>query len=119
MIICSIRNLFIFIDKKLWWADHNLAQLGTCSKRDGRNPAVLRNKTSGVVHMKVYDKAAQQGTSHWSELVPPFEYIMFSFFRIIFSIQQLTVPIFSSNIKKGESQILLNTTEDISFIHVL
>uniref|UniRef100_A0A7M4EIV0 Low-density lipoprotein receptor-related protein 1B n=1 Tax=Crocodylus porosus TaxID=8502 RepID=A0A7M4EIV0_CROPO len=49
------------MDKKLWWADQNLAQLGTCSKKDGRNPTVLRNKTSGVVHMKVYDKAAQQG----------------------------------------------------------
>ncbi|KAG8520065.1 Low-density lipoprotein receptor-related protein 1B, partial [Galemys pyrenaicus] len=47
--------------KKLWWADQSLAQLGTCSKRDGRNPTVLRNKTSGVVHMKVYDKEAQQG----------------------------------------------------------
>ncbi|XP_040330903.1 low-density lipoprotein receptor-related protein 1B isoform X2 [Herpailurus yagouaroundi] len=51
------------MDKKLWWADQNLAQLGTCSKRDGRNPTVLRNKTSGVVHMKVYDKEAQQGSN--------------------------------------------------------
>ncbi|ELK04590.1 Low-density lipoprotein receptor-related protein 1B [Pteropus alecto] len=51
------------VDKKLWWADQNLAQLGTCSKRDGRNPTVLRNKTSGVVHMKVYDKEAQQGSN--------------------------------------------------------
>uniref|UniRef100_A0A8C4MYX3 LDL receptor related protein 1B n=1 Tax=Equus asinus asinus TaxID=83772 RepID=A0A8C4MYX3_EQUAS len=51
------------MDKKLWWADQNLAQLGTCSKRDGRNPTVLRNKTSGVVHMKVYDNEAQQGSN--------------------------------------------------------
>ncbi|XP_011894048.1 PREDICTED: low-density lipoprotein receptor-related protein 1B [Cercocebus atys] len=51
------------MDKKLWWADQNLAQLGTCSKRDGRNPTILRNKTSGVVHMKVYDKEAQQGSN--------------------------------------------------------
>lgn len=51
----------IFTDKKLWWADHNLGQLGTCNKKDGRNPTVLRNKTSGVVHMKVYDKARQKG----------------------------------------------------------
>lgn len=72
------------IDKKLWWADQNLAQLGTCSKRDGRNPTVLRNKTSGVVHMKVYDQEAQQGKSHCNEFVPPFEYVMFSFF-ILFS----------------------------------
>ncbi|XP_048808618.1 low-density lipoprotein receptor-related protein 1B isoform X3 [Lagopus muta] len=51
------------MDKKLWWADQNLAQIGTCNKRDGRNPTILRNKTSGVVHMKVYDKAAQQGSN--------------------------------------------------------
>ncbi|KAJ8282634.1 hypothetical protein COCON_G00051530 [Conger conger] len=46
---------------KLWWADDGLAQLGTVTKRDGRNPLVLRNKTSGVVHMKVYDKEGQKG----------------------------------------------------------
>uniref|UniRef100_A0A8C1IU80 Low density lipoprotein receptor-related protein 1Bb n=1 Tax=Cyprinus carpio TaxID=7962 RepID=A0A8C1IU80_CYPCA len=46
---------------KLWWADDDLAQLGTVAKRDGRNPAVLRNKTSGVVHMKVYDRDGQKG----------------------------------------------------------
>ncbi|XP_016109653.1 low-density lipoprotein receptor-related protein 1B-like [Sinocyclocheilus grahami] len=46
---------------KLWWADEDLAQLGTVAKRDGRNPAVLRNKTSGVVHMKVYDRDGQKG----------------------------------------------------------
>uniref|UniRef100_A0A8C6XVP1 LDL receptor related protein 1B n=1 Tax=Naja naja TaxID=35670 RepID=A0A8C6XVP1_NAJNA len=51
------------MDKKLWWADHNLGQLGTCNKKDGRNPTVLRNKTSGVVHMKVYDKAGQKGSN--------------------------------------------------------
>ncbi|KAJ8351571.1 hypothetical protein SKAU_G00230470, partial [Synaphobranchus kaupii] len=46
---------------KLWWADDSSAQLGTVTKRDGRNPSVLRNKTSGVVHMKVYDKEGQKG----------------------------------------------------------
>ncbi|XP_064182725.1 low-density lipoprotein receptor-related protein 1B-like isoform X2 [Anguilla rostrata] len=46
---------------KLWWADDSSAQLGTVAKRDGRNPLVLRNKTSGVVHMKVYDKEGQKG----------------------------------------------------------
>uniref|UniRef100_A0A6Q2Z9X6 EGF-like domain-containing protein n=1 Tax=Esox lucius TaxID=8010 RepID=A0A6Q2Z9X6_ESOLU len=30
---------------KLWWADDDSAQLGTVSKRDGRTPVVLRNKT--------------------------------------------------------------------------
>uniref|UniRef100_A0A8C6V0R7 Low density lipoprotein receptor-related protein 1Bb n=1 Tax=Neogobius melanostomus TaxID=47308 RepID=A0A8C6V0R7_9GOBI len=46
---------------KLWWADDESAQLGTVTKRDGRNPVVLRNKTSGVVHMKVYDREGQKG----------------------------------------------------------
>ncbi|XP_056127208.1 low-density lipoprotein receptor-related protein 1B isoform X1 [Rhinichthys klamathensis goyatoka] len=46
---------------RLWWADDDLAQLGTVAKRDGRNPVVLRNKTSGMVHMKVYDRDGQKG----------------------------------------------------------
>lgn len=46
---------------KLWWADDDSGQLGTVTKRDGRNLAILRNKTSGVIHMKVYDREAQKG----------------------------------------------------------
>lgn len=46
---------------KLWWSDEESAQLGTVTKRDGRNLVVLRNKTSGVVHMKVYDREGQKG----------------------------------------------------------
>uniref|UniRef100_A0A8C5A5R6 EGF-like domain-containing protein n=1 Tax=Gadus morhua TaxID=8049 RepID=A0A8C5A5R6_GADMO len=46
---------------KLWWANEESAQLGTVNKRDGRNLLVLRNKTSGVVHMKVYDREGQRG----------------------------------------------------------
>ncbi|XP_058248902.1 low-density lipoprotein receptor-related protein 1B isoform X4 [Hemibagrus wyckioides] len=46
---------------KLWWADDDLAQLGTVGKRDGRGFVALRNKTSGVVHMKVYDREGQKG----------------------------------------------------------
>ncbi|KAK3568547.1 hypothetical protein QTP86_008754 [Hemibagrus guttatus] len=46
---------------KLWWADDDLAQLGTVTKRDGRGFVALRNKTSGVVHMKVYDREGQKG----------------------------------------------------------
>lgn len=46
---------------KLWWADDDSGQLGTVTKRDGRNPAILRNKTGGVIHMKVYDREAQKG----------------------------------------------------------
>ncbi|XP_048876028.1 low-density lipoprotein receptor-related protein 1B-like isoform X1 [Brienomyrus brachyistius] len=48
---------------KLWWADDSSGQLGTITKRDGRNAVVLRNKTSGVVHMKVYDRDGQRGRS--------------------------------------------------------
>ncbi|TRY84843.1 hypothetical protein DNTS_002284 [Danionella cerebrum] len=46
---------------RLWWSDDDLAQLGTVAKRDGRNLVVLRNKTTGVVHMKVYDRDGQKG----------------------------------------------------------
>uniref|UniRef100_A0A8D2ZZH8 EGF-like domain-containing protein n=1 Tax=Scophthalmus maximus TaxID=52904 RepID=A0A8D2ZZH8_SCOMX len=46
---------------KLWWADEESAQLGTVTKRDGRNLVILRNKTNGVVHMKVYDREGQKG----------------------------------------------------------
>ncbi|XP_046700598.1 low-density lipoprotein receptor-related protein 1B isoform X5 [Silurus meridionalis] len=46
---------------KLWWADDDLAQIGTVAKRDGRGIVALRNKTSGVVHMKVYDREGQKG----------------------------------------------------------
>eukprot|EP00066_Takifugu_rubripes_P020818 XP_011610084.1 PREDICTED: low-density lipoprotein receptor-related protein 1B [Takifugu rubripes] len=46
---------------KLWWADEDSGQLGTVTKRDGRNLAILRNKTAGVIHMKVYDREGQKG----------------------------------------------------------
>eukprot|EP00063_Salmo_salar_P032241 XP_014007076.1 PREDICTED: low-density lipoprotein receptor-related protein 1B-like [Salmo salar] len=46
---------------KLWWADDNLAQLGTVSKRGGLDMVVLRNKTTGIVHMKMYDEDSQTG----------------------------------------------------------
>lgn len=51
----------VFTGNKLWWADDDSAQLGTASKRDGRNHMILRNKTNGVVHMKVYDREGQKG----------------------------------------------------------
>lgn len=69
--LCDFGKLIIhqvffvfFSGGKLWWADDDLAQLGTVAKRDGRNPVVLRNKTSGLVHMKVYDRDGQKGVSH-------------------------------------------------------
>ncbi|KAG7252191.1 hypothetical protein CRUP_006530, partial [Coryphaenoides rupestris] len=46
---------------KLWWANEESAQLVLGNNRDGRNLVVLRNKTSGVVHIKVYDREGQQG----------------------------------------------------------
>ncbi|CAG10095.1 unnamed protein product [Tetraodon nigroviridis] len=55
---------------KLWWADDDSGQLGTVTKRDGKNLAILRNKTSGVIHMKVYDREAQKGndTVYWTDM---------------------------------------------------
>ncbi len=53
---------------KLWWADEESAQLGTVTKRDGRNMVILRNKTSGVVHMKVYDREGQKGKQAYAHL---------------------------------------------------
>lgn len=66
--------------------------------------------------MKVYDKEAQQGKPHCNEFAPAFEYIMFSFFHVIFSVQQLKFPIFASNIKKNKRQTLLNTIEEMTFM---
>lgn len=54
-------SLQYFADKRLWWADQNLGRIGTCNKRDGGGVSIVRNKTAGVVHMKLYDKEAQQG----------------------------------------------------------
>ena len=57
----GICCLMMVAGGKLWWADDDSGQLGTVTKRDGRNLAILRNKTSGVIHMKVYDREAQKG----------------------------------------------------------
>ncbi|KAJ8003649.1 hypothetical protein DPEC_G00150520 [Dallia pectoralis] len=46
---------------KLWWADDSLAQMGTVRKTDKLDIEVLRNKTTGIVHMKMYDKDSQSG----------------------------------------------------------
>ncbi|XP_051787046.1 low-density lipoprotein receptor-related protein 1B [Erpetoichthys calabaricus] len=51
------------MDSKLWWADETSGTLGTTNKKDGRNPIILRNKTTGVVHMKIYDKDGQKGSN--------------------------------------------------------
>uniref|UniRef100_A0A8C5IDS3 EGF-like domain-containing protein n=1 Tax=Junco hyemalis TaxID=40217 RepID=A0A8C5IDS3_JUNHY len=48
---------------KLWWADQASERMGTCNKKDGTEVTVLRNSTTLVMHMKVYDESIQQGQS--------------------------------------------------------
>ncbi|NXG98380.1 LRP1 protein, partial [Loxia leucoptera] len=45
---------------KLWWADQASERMGTCNKKDGTEVTVLRNSTTLVMHMKVYDESIQQ-----------------------------------------------------------
>lgn len=47
---------------KLWWADQGTDQIGTCDKKDGSNWKVLRNSTSPMMHMKIYNETVQKGT---------------------------------------------------------
>lgn len=51
---------------KLWWADQVSEKMGTCNKADGSGSVVLRNSTTLVMHMKVYDESIQLGRQ-WSE----------------------------------------------------
>lgn len=46
---------------KLWWADQVSEKMGTCNKADGSGSVVLRNSTTLVMHMKVYDESVQLG----------------------------------------------------------
>uniref|UniRef100_A0A674B3R5 LDL receptor related protein 1 n=1 Tax=Salmo trutta TaxID=8032 RepID=A0A674B3R5_SALTR len=48
---------------KLWWADQGTDQIGTCDKRDGGNWKVLRNSTSAMMHLKIYNETVQKGTN--------------------------------------------------------
>lgn len=45
---------------KLWWADQASEKMGTCNKKDGSEAVVLRNSTTLVMHMKIYDEIIQQ-----------------------------------------------------------
>uniref|UniRef100_A0A8D2LBK3 Prolow-density lipoprotein receptor-related protein 1 n=1 Tax=Varanus komodoensis TaxID=61221 RepID=A0A8D2LBK3_VARKO len=45
---------------KLWWADQASEKMGTCNKKDGSGAVVLRNSTTLVMHMKIYDENIQQ-----------------------------------------------------------
>uniref|UniRef100_A0A8C7TIE2 EGF-like domain-containing protein n=1 Tax=Oncorhynchus mykiss TaxID=8022 RepID=A0A8C7TIE2_ONCMY len=47
--------------EKLWWADQGTDQIGTCDKRDGGNWKVLRNSTSAMMHLKIYNETVQKG----------------------------------------------------------
>uniref|UniRef100_UPI00398F174B low-density lipoprotein receptor-related protein 1-like n=1 Tax=Pristiophorus japonicus TaxID=55135 RepID=UPI00398F174B len=51
---------------KLWWADQAAEQVGTCGK-DGSDLVVLRNSTTLVMHMKVYDEEIQHGKNPCSD----------------------------------------------------
>ncbi len=44
----------------MWWADQGTDQIGTCDKSDGGNWKVLRNNTSPMMHMKIYNETVQQ-----------------------------------------------------------
>lgn len=54
------------VGDKLWWADQASERVGTCNKKDGTGAVVLRNSTTLVMHMKVYDESVQQG--EWGTL---------------------------------------------------
>lgn len=55
---------------KLWWADQVSEKMGTCNKADGSGSVVLRNSTTLVMHMKVYDESIQLGRQ-WVGAVAP------------------------------------------------
>uniref|UniRef100_A0A8C1QPA2 Low density lipoprotein receptor-related protein 1Ab n=1 Tax=Cyprinus carpio TaxID=7962 RepID=A0A8C1QPA2_CYPCA len=46
--------------EKLWWADQGTDQIGTCDKSNGGNWKVLRNNTSPMMHMKIYNETVHQ-----------------------------------------------------------
>uniref|UniRef100_A0A3Q3XIF9 EGF-like domain-containing protein n=1 Tax=Mola mola TaxID=94237 RepID=A0A3Q3XIF9_MOLML len=48
---------------KLWWADQGTDQIGTCDKKDGGSWKVLRNSTSPIMHLKIYNETMQKGTN--------------------------------------------------------
>uniref|UniRef100_A0A8C1XQQ3 Low density lipoprotein receptor-related protein 1Aa n=1 Tax=Cyprinus carpio TaxID=7962 RepID=A0A8C1XQQ3_CYPCA len=48
---------------KLWWADQGTDEIGTCDKSDGGDWKVLRNSTSPMMHMKIYNETVQTGSN--------------------------------------------------------
>lgn len=67
---CSRDNIqryasnFLTVGEKLWWADQGTDRIGTCDKKDGGNWKVLRNNTSPVMHMRIYDEDVQKGKKY-------------------------------------------------------
>ncbi|MGH0138787.1 UNVERIFIED_CONTAM: hypothetical protein FKN15_000916 [Acipenser sinensis] len=55
------------VGDKLWWADQGTDQMGTCDKKTGADWTVLRNSTSPMMHMKVYDESVQLGNIYWTD----------------------------------------------------
>lgn len=56
-----VSSLPAALGDKLWWADQVSEKMGTCNKADGSGSVVLRNSTTLVMHMKVYDESIQLG----------------------------------------------------------
>lgn len=63
--LCHCTGHFILhlLGNKLWWADQGTDQIGTCDKKDGGNWKVLRNSTSPMMHMKIYNETVQKGAT--------------------------------------------------------
>jgi len=57
----DVCSCLLLPGNKLWWADQASERMGTCNKKDGTEVTVLRNSTTLVMHMKVYDESIQQG----------------------------------------------------------
>lgn len=55
--------MFDLSGEKLWWADQGTDQIGICDKKDGGNWKVLRNSTSPMMHMKIYNETVQTGAA--------------------------------------------------------
>lgn len=53
--------MLYLLGDKLWWADQGTDQIGTCYKKDGAGWKVLRNSTSPMMHMKIYNETVQKG----------------------------------------------------------
>lgn len=59
--LVGVSSLLSIPGDKLWWADQVSEKMGTCNKADGSGSVVLRNSTTLVMHMKVYDESIQLG----------------------------------------------------------